>query len=446
MTDRNIIGRLNDGLGSMMTSLGEKIGAITYSSKKATVKDKELIALYESSWIAKKYINKTADDMLKVPREFSGDIDSALIQKIKDSETKLKVYQVLHDALTWSSLLGDALIVAVTNCEDKKISSYLDLSSEDIVKFLVLKKGEYTPDSHVITNIASPNFGDPISYRIDVGSQQLRFHHSRCYRIKLGKHSLKDRVKFGTSDLQASYRDIKIFDTAVLSTGDTIQEANVDVLFLPNLNNQIASGEEDTVMKYLTMMKEGKSSTGILAIDAGDSSSQGRYEQKTAQFAGLSDVITKMMSVLAGALDRPITVLFGQSASGFNSGEEDNKSYYETIHGLQEARLRPLQDFIDQFILDKLSIRDELKYEYPSIDSINEVELATRFNSYATGFTSLIQNSVVDEETALREMIARGLLVTVTEDDIKRITESVGYGGYGTETYLGSQTGEVEVA
>ncbi|MFV8147645.1 DUF1073 domain-containing protein, partial [Enterobacter cloacae complex sp.6722787] len=77
---------------------------------------------------------------------------------------------------------------------------------------------------------------------------------------------------------------------------------------------------------------------------------------------------------------------------------------------------------------------------------INEVELATRFNSYATGFTSLIQNSVVDEETALREMIARGLLVTVTEDDIKRITESVGYGGYGTETYLGSQTGEVEVA
>lgn len=139
-----------------------------------------------------------------------------------------------------------------------------------------------------------------------------------------------------------------------------------------------------------------------------------------------------------------LSVLFGQSASGFNSGEEDNKSYYETIHGLQEARLRPLQDFIDQFILDKLSIRDELKYEYPSIDSINEVELATRFNSYATGFTSLIQNSVVDEETALREMIARGLLVTVTEDDIKRITESVGYGGYGTETYLGSQTGRLK--
>lgn len=441
MTKKNLITRLNDSLSSMMTSLGEKIGAITYSNKKKAVPDSELMALYDGSWVAKKYVNKTAEDMLKLPRELSGDIDSTLIQSIKDTETELKIYQVLNDALTWSSLLGDALIVAITDCDDEKIVSRLNLAEEDIVKFLVLRKGEYTPDSNIITDIASPHFGEPIVYQIDIGDKQLKFHHTRCHRIKLGKHSLKDRAKFGTSDLQTPYKDIKIFDTAVLSTGDTIQEANVDVLFIPGMNNQIASGEEDKVRKYLTVMKQGKSSTGILAIDAGDSNAQGRYEQKTAQFAGLSDVITKMMSVLAGALDRPITILFGQSASGFNSGEEDNKSYYETINGLQEARLRPLQDFIDQFILDKLSISDELKYIYPSIDSINEVELATRFTAYSTGFTSMLQNSVIDEETVLREMVARGLLVTVTENDIKRIVESSGYSDYGTATDIGTQTG-----
>ncbi|MCT9020821.1 DUF1073 domain-containing protein [Proteus mirabilis] len=441
MAKKNLIARMNDGLSSMVTTLGEKIEAITYSDKKKTVPDKELIALYESSWVAKKYINKTADDMLKLPREISGDIDSALIQRIKDSETELNIYQIMHDALTWSSLLGDALVVAITDCDDEKIVSRLNLADEDIVKFLVLRKGEYTPDSHIITDIASPHFGEPIVYQIDIGDKQLKFHHTRCHRIKLGKHSLQDRVKFGTSDLQAPYKDIKIFDAAIVSTGDTIQEANVDVLFIPNLNNQIASGEEDKIRDYLSIMKKGKSSTGILAIDAGDSNAQGRYEQKTAQFAGLSDVITKMMSVLAGALDRPITVLFGQSASGFNSGEEDNKSYYETINGLQEARLRPLQDFIDQFILDKLSADDEIKYKYPSIDSINEAELATRFTAYSTGFTSMLQNSVIDEETVLREMVARGLLVTVTETDIKRIVESSGYGDYGTTADFGTQAG-----
>lgn len=304
MTKKNLITRLNDSLSSMMTSLGEKIGAITYGNKKKAVPDNELMALYDGSWVAKKYINKTAEDMLKLPRELSGDIDSNLIQSIKDAETELKVYQVLNDALTWSSLLGDALIVAITDCDDESIVSSLNLDDEDIVKFIVLRKGEYTPDSNVITDISSPHFGEPIVYQIDIGDKQLKFHHTRCHRIKLGKHSLKDRAKFGTSDLQTPYKDIKIFDTAVLSTGDTIQEANVDVLFIPGMNNQIASGEEDKVRKYLTVMKQGKSSTGILAIDAGDSNAQGRYEQKTAQFAGLSDVITKMMSVLAGALDR----------------------------------------------------------------------------------------------------------------------------------------------
>ncbi|MCV5427243.1 DUF1073 domain-containing protein, partial [Escherichia coli] len=84
-------------------------------------------------------------------------------------------------------------------------------------------------------------------------------------------------------------------------TGDTIQEANVDVLFIPGMNNQIAAGQEGQVREYARVMKDTKSSTGMLLIDAGDTQAQGRYEQKNAQFTGLSDVISKMAIVLAGA-------------------------------------------------------------------------------------------------------------------------------------------------
>jgi phage-related protein (TIGR01555 family) len=446
MTKKTLIGRLNDGLSSLMTSLGEKISAVKYSDKHDRVSDKELEALYDGSWVVAKYINKTADDMLKLPREFSGDIDEALKQQIRDMETELNLNQVFRDSLTWSSLLGDALIVAITDCDDERIVSPLDLTSEDIVKFIVLKKGEYAPGSHVITDIRSPHFCEPVVYRIDIGTKQLKFHHSRCHRIKLGKHSIRDRRRFGTSDLQAAYTAIKTFDTAIVSTGDTIQEANVDVMFLAGMNAQIDAGMENQVLQYAAVMKETKSSTGLMLIDAGTAEAPTRYEQKTAQFTGLSDVITKMANVLAGALDRPITVLFGQSASGFNSGEEDNKAYYETINGLQESRLRPMQDFVDQFILDKLPVSDELKYTYPSIDSINEAELATRFTAYSTGFASMLQIGVIDDETVLKEMVARGLLVTVTDADIKRIVESSGYGDYGTSTAFGAQTGAAQTA
>lgn len=447
MARKKIIGRLNDGLVSLMTSLGEKIGAVRYSSSKPDVPDKELLAMYKKSWVVKKCVDKTAADMLKLPRKFSGDVDSTLVQSIRDSETELKLSQVLNDALSWASLMGDSLIVAITDCADEQIANEVDLQSEDIVKFLVFRKGEYTPDSNVITDVRSDNFGEPLTYQIDVGTKQLKFHHSRCCRTKLGRHSIKDRVQFGTSDLQAPYEHIKTFDTAILSTGDTIQEANVDVLFVPGMNNQIAAGQESQVREYARVMKETKSSTGLLLIDAGDGEAQGRYEQKNAQFTGLSDVISKMAIVLAGALDRPITILFGQAASGFSSGEEDNKAYYETINGMQESRLRPMQDFADQFILDKLAVTEKLTYEYPSIDSINETEEATRFGQYATGFNTLVTSSIVTEEVAIREMISRGVLKTVTEEEIKGIVsagDSGSWGSYGTTTTSGAQAGPPE--
>lgn len=442
---KNIVGRLNDGLVSLMTSLGEKIGAVRYSSSKPDIPDKELLAMYKKSWVVKKYINKTSDDMLKLPRKFSGDVDSSLTQRINDEEKELKLNAVFQSALGWASLLGDSLIVAITDGPDDQIATPLNLQSEGIVKFLVFRKGEYTPDSAVITDIRSEHFGEPLTYQLDVGSKQLKFHHTRCCRTKLGNHSIKDRAKFGTSDLQAPYEHIKTFDTAILSTGDTIQEANVDVLFLPGMNNQIAAGQESQVREYARVMKETKSSTGLLLIDAGDSEAQGRYEQKNAQFSGLSDVISKMAIVLAGALDRPITILFGQAASGFSSGEEDNKAYYETINGLQESRLRPMQEFADRFVLGKLSITEDIAYEYPTIDSINEGEEATRFSQYATGFNTLVTSSIVTEEVAIREMINRGVLKTVTEEEIPGIVsagvDSNSWGNYGTQTAPGAQAG-----
>ncbi|MBD1228374.1 DUF1073 domain-containing protein [Xenorhabdus griffiniae] len=424
MAKKTMIGRLTDGLHSMMTSLGERVAAIKYASNKADIPDKELLAMYKNSWVVQKYINKTAYDMLKLPRELSGDIDEELKTRITDTERELDVYGIYRGALTWASLLGDSLIVAVTDCPDEMIDEPLNLQSEDIIKFLVLRKGEYTPASDVISDIASPHFGHPQSYQLNIGSQQLRFHHTRCHRTKLGQHSIKDMPKFGTSDIQAPYEAIKIFDSTVVSTGDTIQEANVDVIFLPGLNNQIDSGQEAQVIEYARVMKQTKSSTGLMLMDAGDGTMQSRYEQKNAQFAGLSDVMTKMMSVLAGALDRPITILFGQSASGFNSGEEDNKTYYETINGLQEERLRPMQEFVDQFVLDKLTTDIEISYKYPPIDSVNKTEEANRFTQYATGFTTMVQAGFLPEDTALREMVARGVLTTVTEADISSIAEA----------------------
>lgn len=405
------INYLTDSLESLYTSLGNKNDSVRYSNKR--ISDRQLLNMYSSSWLTGKYIDKTADDMLKLPRVFSGDYDENLLKLVIEKENRLKLNEIKEKFLAFSSLLGDALIVAITDTDD--LSQPLS-DSEDIQRFIVLTKGEFNPDSNIDDDLKSANFGKPIYYTI---GKNDKVHHSRCHRLKLGKSKLTDRNQFGISDLQNKYNAIRLFDTTITCIGDIVQDSNVDVLFIPDLIAKVAQGKEDDIRKFINLINHTKSSMNAIALDAGNSEAQGRWEQKTATYAGLSEVLTKLITVTAGALDRPITVLFGLSASGFSTGEEDLESYHGTINALQENRLRPAQEFIDKFIIDKMMPNHGLTYEYPSIKVINEDKEATRFSQFASAISGLVTANVISDKVAQTELIARKLLINTTEEDLK---------------------------
>ena len=405
------INYLTDSLESLYTSLGNKNDSVRYSNKK--ISDRQLLNMYSSSWLTGKYIDKTADDMLKLPRVFSGDYDENLLKLVIEKENRLKLNEIKEKFLAFSSLLGDALIVAITDTDD--LSQPLS-DIEDIQRFIVLTKGEFTPDSDIDDNLTSANFGQPIYYTI---GKNDKVHHSRCHRLKLGKSKLTDRNQFGISDLQNKYNAIRLFDTTITCIGDIIQDSNVDVLFIPDLIAKVAQGKEDDIRKFINLINHTKSSMNAIALDAGNSEAQGRWEQKTATYAGLSEVLTKLITVTAGALDRPITVLFGLSASGFSTGEEDLESYHGTINALQESRLRPAQEFIDKFILDKMMPNHGLMFEYPSIKVVNEDKEAARVGQFASALSALVTANIISDKVAQTELIARKLLINTTEEDLK---------------------------
>ena len=405
------INYLTDSLESLYTSLGNKNDSVRYSNKK--ISDRQLLNMYSSSWLTGKYIDKTADDMLKLPRVFSGDYDENLLKLVIEKENRLKLNEIKEKFLAFSSLLGDALIVAITDTDD--LSQPLS-DVEDIQRFIVLTKGEFNPDSNIDDNLTSANFGKPIYYTI---GKNDKVHHSRCHRLKLGKSKLTDRNQFGISDLQNKYNAIRLFDTTITCIGDIIQDSNVDVLFIPDLIAKVAQGKEDDIRKFINLINHTKSSMNAIALDAGNSEAQGRWEQKTATYAGLSEVLTKLITVTAGALDRPITVLFGLSASGFSTGEEDLESYHGTINALQESRLRPAQEFIDKFILDKMMPNHGLMFEYPSIKVVNEDKEAARVGQFASALSALVTANIISDKVAQTELIARKLLINTTEEDLK---------------------------
>lgn len=412
---------LIDSMESLYTSLGTKNDSVRYSNKR--ISDRQLSNMYDNSWLTGKYINKTAEDMLKLPRVFSGDYDENLLKLVIEKENRLNINDIRENFLIFSSLYGDALIVAITDACAGDGDGDGDLSqpysdTEDIQRFIVLTKGEYTPDNNIDDDLKSANFGKPTYYTIGNGKNN-KVHHSRCHRLKLGKSKLTDKKVYGTSDLQNKYNIIRLFDTVITCIGDIIQDSNIDVLFVPDLIAKIAQGKEDDIRKFVNLINQTKSSMNAIVLDAGNSEAQGRWEQKTATYSGLSEILTKLITVTSGALDRPITVLFGLSASGFSTGEDDLESYHGTINGLQESRLRPAQEFIDKFVLDKMMPNHGLTFEYPTIKVTNEDKEATRFNQFASAYSGLVNAGIIPDKVAQTELIARGLLINTTEEDFK---------------------------
>jgi hypothetical protein len=71
------------------------------------------------------------------------------------------------------------------------------------------------------------------------------------------------------------------------------------------------------------------------------------YEQKTLAFSGLADLFEQFRINLAGALRIPVNKLFGQSATGFASGEDAMENY----NALVESDIRePSGPLIDDII------------------------------------------------------------------------------------------------
>ena len=396
---------LNDSLASLTTSLGEQVKKMSYRDTKP-LRTKELDAMFSGSFISKKYITKTVADMLKLPREFEGDI------KEDDIARQSEFDKIRKSALTWSSLYGDALVVAVTDGDIEAFENPLS-ESESVVRFITLAREEYSPSSDIDDDIKSPNFGQPLYYELKIGKGN-RIHHSRCHRIRLGERRISDKQEYGVSDLQAPYQAIKIFESAVVSIGDIIKDSNVKVFSIQELFQKLTNGQCDIVTQYGMMMKEQISSSGLVMIDNQDS-----FTQVQASYSGLSEVVDKMLTVLAGALDRPITVLFGQSASGFASGEEDNNAYYETINGLQESRLRPLQEFLDSFFPE---LTDAI-YSYPSIDSVNEKQSSEIMTAVTTAVSTLVMNDTITDKQAMEELQKWGFFTGVKLDEAEEETE-----------------------
>ena len=409
--------KLNDGLTSLATNLGKRQASTHYETQNFLTDDvTQLESLWKESWVAQKICRKKAQDMTRKWREItSNDLDGAQLEQIDRLERKLKLKETLEQALIWASLYGGVGILVLT-----EKSTMTPLTAGQIIdRFVLLRKDMVVGFGSLNNNIFDDNYGKFDQYKVN-GS--LDVHHSRLIIINGTPRPPKrfaDSEIWGLSDLEAVYSTLKRFDLLSTNTGDLINESKVDVFKMEGLTDRIAAGMEEQVAKTVQLVQLIKSSTNTLLLDK-----ENEYEQKELSFSGLRDLLVEFRNAVAGAADMPVTILFGQSAAGFASGVEDIQNYHESIHALQESRLRPVFDRLDP-ILCQMALGFEpadFWFEFNSLQEMSIEQKITSLNSFATATNVLIERGVLTEQQVANELKESGLFNSISTEDVKAIT------------------------
>lgn len=416
-TKKKETAKVKDGLASFATNLGNRSRA-QYYQPSALLTQQQLLTLWRDSWIVQKICRKKARDMVRKWREIKcNDLSGEDIEKIENVERQLKLRETLETALMWASLLGGVALLIVT---DRDESVPLQ-SNETIRKIVPLYPGQLSPIGMPSMDLLSDNFGKTEYYSITTNagkSTDVTIHYSRLIFINaIERTPFVDSNIFGVSDIQPVYETMKRYDAVSVATGDLVEEAKIDVYKMQDLATQLTTQDgEDIVFRTMQALQLIKSSTNAIVLDANND-----YDQKQFSYGGLRDLLVEYRNAVAGAADMPLTLLFGQSASGFSSGEEDTAHYHEAIHSLQESRMRPALEKLDPFIANMAIGRFPTGwwFEFNTLDEETKTQRITNFNTLATGLSALINVGVLTEQQAAIELNKSALISAIPEDEIE---------------------------
>ena len=395
-----------DGIASLALKLGLKQEQTNYvASSMLTEKRDELEALWRENWIANKICIKRPEDMTRAWRDvFSNDLKSEQLDAFTKYERRIKLRETLTKALQWSSLYGSVGLLVVTDATN--LNTPLR-PTEKLKRLIILPKWKISATGERETDLTDSNFGKYKAYSISGDDKPLIVHHSRLLIMNANDAPLSDSSIWGVSDLEKIIDALKRFDIASANVGDLIFESKIDIFKIEGLSDKIASGFENEVANVIGAVQAIKSSTNSLLLDKDN-----EYDRKELSFGGLRDLITEFRNAVAGAADMPVTILFGH---------EDIQNYHESIHRLQEARLRPVLEVIDTLICSELfgGVPDDWWFEFLPLTVVKQEQQINMLNTFATATNTLIQNGIVTEQQVANELRESGLFANISVDDIE---------------------------
>lgn len=228
-----------------------------------------------------------------------------------------------------------------------------------------------------------------------------KIHKSRVMKmVGLAAPSfLRPRLRgWGLSVVESLVRSVNQYLKGTDLIYELLDEAKIDVFGIKNLTNTLLNPNgASQVANRIQLANRTKNFQHALVMDGED-----KYEQKTLTFSGLADVMEQVRMQVASDLRMPVTKVFGISAAGFNSGEDD----IEVYNGMIESSIRTPAK---KDILRALELRcqqlfgfipDDLSIEFQPLRVLSGVQKAEVEDKQRKGILELFTSGLISLEEA----------------------------------------------
>lgn len=333
--------------------------------------------------------------------------------------TKLDILQTYAQALKWMRLYGGAGVI-INAGQDTSMPLDLEAIKDNTpLEFYAADRWElsYTPEgSSALDQFKTDKAQRPFNYYGHI------LHKSNVIKVngKIAPSLIRGQFGgWGVSEIERILRSWNQYVKHQDVSFELLDEAKVDVFKIQGFNSAVASknGAELTARR-VSIAAQIKNYQNALVVDKED-----EYEQKQIQYGGLADILKEIRIQLACDVRMPMTKLFGISAAGFNSGEDDIENYNAMIESEIRTKCKPGLILMLKILCHKLfqHVPESLDFKFHPLRMMSSQEESTIKDATLNRTIQAQQAGFMTVEAAIAQLNAAQVFpVELSEDEAEQ--------------------------
>lgn len=380
-----------------------------------------LSEMYVEHGIIQTLCDQPVDDAFRSGFEIkTSQLDGNDIEKLQNWMERHKVVEIIKQACKWARLYGGGAVIPLTNQDPAKPLNLKAIKQDSPLEFKAVDLWELYYTYQNIENLEID--GDDVNTLDNSVDDHydyygIRVHCSRVMRVE-GKQPpafIRPRLRgWGMSECERVVRSFNQYLKNQDVVFELLDEAKVDVYKIKGLNSALLSSSgTNAVSNRVQLANMIKNYLNALTMDVEDD-----YEQKQMTFTGLGEMLVQIRQGIAADLKMPITKLFGVSAAGFSSGEDDIENYNSMIDSEIRSKIKYIVIDVIGIICQKLFgiVPDDLQIEFRPLRVLNALEEEQVKNHQYNRIMSMYQSGLIPAQEA-KQAINKDSLICVEIDE-----------------------------